>query len=156
MSSVFVTNLENLVSNNKSYRKVINTSKNQQLVLMSLKPSEDIPMEVHPDHDQFFYINSGMGIVKTQFSKETGTKDNDIIIDHNLLPGTCVMIPAGTQHQVINTSLSTDLNLYTIYSPPEHPYNREDITRPQNGGSDSEHKRKYLKYKKKYIDLKYA
>jgi mannose-6-phosphate isomerase-like protein (cupin superfamily) len=94
---------------NDNFRKVLYTGPNSQLVLMSLKPGEDIGMEEHDGHDQFFRFESGEGEVivgEDTFS----VKDGDAVV-----------VPSGARHNVINKSLTEDLRLYTIYSPAEHP-----------------------------------
>jgi mannose-6-phosphate isomerase-like protein (cupin superfamily) len=104
----FFTNIEKDTLENNNFRKVLYTAKHSQLVLMSLKPNEEIGMEVHPDNDQFF-----------RFEKGTGK----CIIDGNeyeLTDGVAVVVPAGAEHNVINTSPTDDLKLYTIYSPAHH------------------------------------
>lgn len=104
----FVTNIEQDTKANDNFRKVIYTGKHSQLVLMSLAPGEDIGEEVHADNDQFFRVDAGVG---------------QVIIDGNttdIADGTAVVVPAGAQHNVINTSETESLKLYTIYSPPHH------------------------------------
>jgi len=104
----FFTNIEKDTLENENYRKVLYTSKHSQLVLMSLKPKEEIGMEVHPDNDQFFRIEKGEG---------------KVIIDGNeyeVKDGSAVVVPVGSQHNVINTSETEELKLYTIYSPAHH------------------------------------
>jgi mannose-6-phosphate isomerase-like protein (cupin superfamily) len=104
----FNANIEKETLENTNFRKVLYTSKHSQLVLMSLKPNEEIGMEVHPDNDQFF-----------RFEKGTGK----CIIDGNayeLGDGSVIIVPAGAQHNIINTSQTDDLKLYTIYSPAHH------------------------------------
>jgi len=104
----FNANIERDTLENTNFRKVLYTSKHSQLVLMSLKPNEDIGMEVHPDNDQFF-----------RFEKGTGK----VIIDGNeyeVKDGSAIVVPAGAEHNVINTSDSEELKLYTIYSPAHH------------------------------------
>lgn len=104
----FVKNIEKLTLENKNFRKVLYTAKHSQLVLMSLKPMEEIGMEVHPDNDQFFRCEKGSG---------------KVIIDGNeytISDGFAITIPAGSNHNVINTSDKEDLKLYTIYSPAHH------------------------------------
>jgi mannose-6-phosphate isomerase-like protein (cupin superfamily) len=104
----FNTNIEKETLENTNFRKVLYTSKHSQLVLMSLKPNEEIGMEVHPDNDQFFRFEKGAG---------------RCIIDGNsyeLTDGSVIVVPAGAQHNVINTSSTDDLKLYTIYSPAHH------------------------------------
>ena len=103
----YVTNIEKTTKENENFRRVLYTAKNSQLVLMSLKPGEEIGEEVHTDVDQFFRIDAGEG---------------KCVIDGNeymIKDGFAVVVPAGAKHNVINTSTS-DLKLYTIYSPPEH------------------------------------
>jgi len=103
----FVENIEKATLSNRDFRRVLYTGKNSQLVLMSLKASEEIGSEVHKTHDQFFRFESGEGLVVID-DKKTKVKD-----------GTAVIVPAGAKHNVINTGES-ELKLYTIYSPPEH------------------------------------
>ena len=99
---------------NDNYRQVIYTG-NFQLVLMSLKPGEDIPWERHDNLDQFIRVEAGLGQVKLILI------ENDIHITrkYQLTDGSAVVIPAGTEHHIINTG-NEDLKLYTIYSSPEH------------------------------------
>jgi mannose-6-phosphate isomerase-like protein (cupin superfamily) len=104
----FSADIEKATLENSNFRKVLYTSKHSQLVLMSLKPEEDIGMEVHEENDQFFRFEKGQG---------------KCIIDGNeyeLSDGVAVVVPAGAQHNIINTSNTEDLKLYTIYSPAHH------------------------------------
>ena len=104
----FSNNIEKETLENTNFRKVLYTSKHSQLVLMSLKPNEEIGMEVHKDNDQFFRFEKGLG---------------KCVIDGNVYEvkdGTAVVVPAGAEHNVINVSTSDDLKLYTIYSPAHH------------------------------------
>jgi len=101
-------NIEKDTLENSNFRKVLYTGKHSQLVLMALKPNEDIGMEVHPDNDQFFRFEAGQG---------------KAIIDGNeymLENGSVIIVPAGSEHNIINTSDSEELKLYTIYSPAHH------------------------------------
>jgi mannose-6-phosphate isomerase-like protein (cupin superfamily) len=93
---------------NSDFRRVLYTGKHSQLVLMSLKPSEEIGEEVHKTIDQFFRFEKGEGVVSID-----GVK-------HKVIDGDAVIVPAGARHNVTNTSKNTELKLYTIYSPPEH------------------------------------
>lgn len=104
----FKDNIEDLTLNNSNFRDVLYTSKYSQLVLMSLKPQEEIGMEVHEVNDQFFRFEAGQGKVAID-GNEYEVKDGDAVI-----------VPAGAEHNVINTSKSEDLKLYTIYSPAHH------------------------------------
>jgi len=104
----FCSNIEKDTLENENFRKVLYTGKHSQLVLMSLKPNEEIGMEVHTDNDQFFRFEKGQG---------------KVIIDGNeyeVKDGSAVVVPAGAQHNVVNTSGTEKLSLYTIYSPAHH------------------------------------
>lgn len=104
----FVTNIEKDALNNDFFRQVIFTSHHSQLVLMALKPGEEIGEEVHDALDQFFRIEKGKGkaVIEGQ--------------DFKIEDGSAIVIPAGTKHNVINDSATETLKLYTIYSPPNH------------------------------------
>ena len=102
------TNVEKETLKNTDYRRVLYTGKHSQLVLMSLKPGEEIGEEVHSHLDQFFRFEEGEGKV-TIDTNQYPVKDGDAVI-----------VPAGSKHNVINTSKTKHLKLYTIYSPPEH------------------------------------
>ena len=104
----FTANIEKETLQNNNFRKVLYTAKHSQLVLMSLLPEEEIGMETHEKIDQFFRFESGQG---------------KCIIDGNeyvVKDGDAVIVPAGAAHNVINTSDTEALKLYTIYSPPNH------------------------------------
>jgi len=108
MAKGFCSNIEKDTLENENFRKVLYTAKHCQLVLMTLQPNEEIGMEVHEDNDQFFRFEKGQG---------------KVIIDGNeyqVTDGTAVIVPAGAQHNVINTSATDSLKLYTIYSPAHH------------------------------------
>jgi mannose-6-phosphate isomerase-like protein (cupin superfamily) len=104
----FNANIEKETLENKNFRKVLYTGKHSQLVLMSLVPNEEIGMEVHKDNDQFFRFEKGNG---------------KCIIDGNeyiVSDGSAVIVPAGAQHNIMNTSATDDLKFYTVYSPAHH------------------------------------
>lgn len=104
----FNSNIEKDTLENENFRKVLYTGKHSQLVLMCLQPGEDIGMEVHDDTDQFFRFEQGVG---------------KCVIDgvsHEVKDGSAVIVPAGAEHNIINTSDSETLKLYTIYSPAHH------------------------------------
>jgi len=104
----FNANIEQETLENENFRKVLYTAAHSQLVLMALKPEEEIGMEVHPDNDQFFRFEKGIG---------------KCIIDGNeyaLENGSAIVVPAGAQHNIINTSATEALKMYTIYSPAHH------------------------------------
>jgi mannose-6-phosphate isomerase-like protein (cupin superfamily) len=104
----FNANIEKETLENNDFRRVLYTSKHSQLVLMDLKPKEEIGMEVHPDNDQFFRFEKGAG---------------KVMIDGNgydVSDGSAIIVPAGAEHNVINVSETENLKLYTIYSPAHH------------------------------------
>ncbi len=101
--------LDDKVESNKAYRKVIYTDDQQQIVLMNLHPGEDIPQEVHPHTTQFLHVVVGDAVVHLNNRRMYLTE------------GDAVMIPADTPHYVANRSDHDNLQLYTIYSPPEFP-----------------------------------
>ena len=101
-------NIEKATLENNNFRKVLYTAQYSKLVLMSLKPKEDIGMEVHEDNDQFFYFVEGQGTCIINCNKYT------------VSDGSAVVVPAGAQHNVINTMKNKSLKFFTIYSPPQH------------------------------------
>ena len=123
MNIISSINIEHETLSNTYFRKVIYTTSNQQLVVMSLKPLEDIPLEVHIDNDQFFRIESGSGEVEIYVNSQLNQR---FLIND----GFAFIVPKGTYHRIINTSDKTPLKLYTIYSPPHHPDNHIDIDKP--------------------------
>lgn len=114
----FKGNIEEITKKNKFYRKVICTTENQQLVAMSLLPLEEIGLEMHSDTSQFIKVEKGKGIA---------------VINNNrylLKDGDAVLVPSGLYHNIINTSKTECLKLYTIYSPPHHPFNTRQKIKP--------------------------
>jgi len=103
----FVGNIEKLSEENENFRKVIYTARYSQLVVMSLPPMGDIGEEVH-GLDQFLRIETGTG--KTVLNG----------IEYPLEDGSAIVVPAGTRHNIINTSKDLPMKLYTVYSPPNH------------------------------------
>ena len=106
----YVGHIEKLTLDNNYFRQVLFTGKFTQLVLMCLQPGEEIGNEVHPNVDQFFRIEQGQASFVFDGKEKHVAKDGDAVI-----------VPAGTYHNVINTSKSSKLKLYTLYSPPNHP-----------------------------------
>jgi len=100
--------IEKATLENNNFRKVLYTAKHSQLVLMSLKPGEDIGMEVHENDDQFFRFEEGQG--------KCIINGNEYKVGN----GSAVIVPAGAQHNIINTLKTGSLKFYTIYSPPVH------------------------------------
>ena len=104
----FKLNIEKDALDNSNFRHVLYTGKYSQLVLMNLKPGEEIGEEVHKKVDQFFRFEKGEGVVSIDG------------VEHKVADGDAVIVPAGAKHNVTNTSKTKELKLYTIYSPPEH------------------------------------
>jgi len=104
----YVNNIEKLTIENNYFRNVILTTSNQQLVVMCIKPKEDIGEEVHENVDQFIKIEEGEGVAILNGEK----------ID--FAAGFSINIPKGVSHNIVNTSSDKNLKIYTIYSPPEH------------------------------------
>lgn len=103
----YIADIEKLTEENNAFRQVLYTGHNLQLVLMALKPGQDIGMETHATHDQFFRIEEGQG---------------EVVIDgtrHKIKGGDGLIVPGGAKHNLINTGDKT-LRLYTIYGPPNH------------------------------------
>jgi mannose-6-phosphate isomerase-like protein (cupin superfamily) len=110
----FVVNIEEETTVNKNFRKVLYTSSNlhgMQLVVMSLKPEEEIGMEKHSSTDQFIRVEQGEATVVIGKTKHQY---------YTLKASDAVVIPAGTWHNVINANSRYSLKLYTLYTPPEH------------------------------------
>ncbi len=105
----FLDNIERLTLDNNHFRRVLYTGRHSQLVVMTLQPKEEIGLEVHEHEDQFFRVEAGTGQVVMN-GEARSIQDDDAFI-----------VPAGTEHNVINSSDSQPLQLYTIYSPPHHP-----------------------------------
>lgn len=101
--------IEKITLRNEYFREVLFTGPHSQLVVMAIKPGDEIGKESHNDNDQFFRIEAGKGKAVLA-GKEYPLED-----------GMVVVVPAGVQHNIINTSTNEMLKLYTIYSPPQHP-----------------------------------
>ncbi len=102
----FIKDIEALATGNVNFRQVLYTAQHCQLVVMSLKPGEDIGVEVHK-LDQFFRVEEGNG---------------EVVLDDVHSPvraGFAILVPAGTKHNIVNTG-QVPLKLYTLYAPPNH------------------------------------
>lgn len=118
--------IETLTTDNGDFRHVLYTGEHMQLVLMTLQPGEEIGAEVHEGHDQFFRFESGTGkavVGETEYE----VKDGDAVI-----------VPSGVNHNVVNTSETETLTLYTIYTPPEHRHDVVHATKAE-ADADDEH-----------------
>lgn len=122
----FSTNIEQETTTNNNFRRVFYTGKHTQLVLMSLPIGVEIGMEVHRENDQFFRFETGEGKVIID--------DNEYLVGD----GSAIVVPAGARHNVINTSATVALKLYTLYSPPHHKDGIVRATREEadNNGED--------------------
>ena len=108
--SGYRTNIEKETLENNNFRKVLYTGKYSQLVVMSLKPGEEIGNEIHKTVDQFFRVEQGQAkVILNNGEEEFNVSEDEVFI-----------VPAGNWHNVINNG-DKDLKLYTIYSPPNHP-----------------------------------
>ena len=119
----FVDDIEKRTEENEDFRRVLYTGHHLQLVLMSLKPGEEIGEEVHEDRDQFFRIEEGEG---------------EVVIDgvrHEVEDDDAIIVPAGARHNVICTG-DSPLRLYTLYGPPEH---RDGVVHPTKADAREEH-----------------
>lgn len=122
----FNTNIEKETLENNNFRKVLYTGRNSQLVLMSIKPGDEIGSEVHAENDQFFRFEQGKG--------------KCVINGHEYLveDGSAIIIPAGAEHNIINISELEDLRLYTIYSPAHHKDQIVRLTKEEAEANDEE------------------
>jgi mannose-6-phosphate isomerase-like protein (cupin superfamily) len=123
----YVVNIEKRSLENGYFREVLFTGPHSQLVVMSIAPGEDIGMETHDDVDQFIRVEAGKG--KAILNGE----------EHDLQDGSAVVIPAGTEHDIVNSSKSEPLKLYTVYTPPEHPDGTIHKTKAEAMAYEKEH-----------------
>jgi mannose-6-phosphate isomerase-like protein (cupin superfamily) len=137
--NLFVDNIETLTLENTMYRKVISTTSTQQLVLMCLKPGEEIGSETHPHTTQFIRIEAGNG--KAVLNGK----------EYQIADGSAIVIPPGTLHNIINTSDGL-MKLYTIYSPPEHEDELVEAVKPLEMSGGRVHM--YERIKKDYNKLR--
>lgn len=124
----FVGDIEKLTEENEYFRQVLFTGKYTQLVVMCLQPGEEIGNEVHHTVDQFFRIEEG----EARFIFG-GTEE------HVVKSGDAVIVPAGTFHNVINSSAKEQLKLYTLYSPPNHPDGTVHKTKEEAEAAEAAH-----------------
>ncbi|MDP3957581.1 MAG: cupin domain-containing protein [bacterium] len=126
MKKGYKGNIEQLTLENENFRKVLYTAEHLQLVLMALKPSEEIGLEVHEEGDQFFRFETGEGKVIINES------------EYLVGDGDSVIVPAGAKHNIINVSATEVLKLYTIYAPPHHQDGMMRATRAEAIADDPE------------------
>ena len=120
----WVGDIESATESNDTFRTALFTGQFMQLTVMRLLPGEEIGKEVHPDVDQFIRVEQGVARL------ELGFTENDIDETHSLKPDWACIIPAGTWHNVVNDG-DTDLRLYSLYTPPEHPDGTVHITKAE-------------------------
>jgi len=123
MKKGYKDNIEKLTLENANFRKVLYTAEHCQLVLMSLLPGGEIGSEAHEDGDQFFRFEKGAGKVMIN--------ETEYIVGD----GDSVIVPAGSTHNVINTSSTEALKLYTIYAPPHH---RDEVVRATKAEAEAD------------------
>ena len=114
-SHPFVININEATKRNHTFRTTLWTGNHLQVALMSLKPGEDIGLEVHPHVDQFLRIEQGQGVV------QMGNRRDNLTFRRRVFDDSAIFVPAGTWHNITNTS-GGPLKLYTIYAPPNHPF----------------------------------
>jgi len=119
----FVGSIVRIAEGNRAFRRVLFTGEHLQLVVMSLEPGEEIGAEVHRTIDQFFRIEEGEALFVFGRGGRGGSR--------RARSGDAVVVPAGTVHNVRNPSRTTDLKLYTIYAPPQHPRGTVQRTKPR-------------------------
>lgn len=122
----YTNDIEKQTLENENFRKVIFTGPQMQLVIMTLQPGEEIGSEVHEGHDQFFRVEEGEG--KVIMNGE----------EHLVHPDWAAIVPAGTEHNFINTSPDKKLKLYTIYAPPEHAPGTVHATKSEAESAEKE------------------
>ena len=122
----FISNIEKLSLENENFQAFLYTAKNSQLVVMSLKPGEDIGEEIH-HLDQFIRCEAGIG---------RAVLDG---VSHDIRDGFVVVVPSGTKHNIINDSPDKDLKLYTLYSPPNHRDGIVHETKERAEADEGEH-----------------
>jgi len=122
----FSANIEQQTLQNTKFRQVLYTGKHSQLVVMSIPVGGEIGLETHPDNDQFLRFEQGKG---------TAIIDGN---EYEVQDGSAVIVPAGCEHNVVNTSESEELKLYTLYSPPHHKDGTVHATREDAEADDEE------------------
>lgn len=128
MENVFYDNIEKHTRENTDFRRVLFTGKGSQLVLMCLGANDELGMETHPENDQFFRFESGAG------KAIVAGKEYDIC------DGMTVIVPMGTEHNIVNTSPTLPLKFYTIYSPAHHPEGTVHITKADAEAAEASQK----------------
>ncbi len=123
----YSVNIEQATLANPNFRTVLYTAPHSQLVVMTIAPGGEIGTEHHEGRDQFIRVEAGHGVAILDGER------------HALSDGTAVVIPSGTEHNVVNTSPTDPLRLYTIYSPPEHPDGTVHRTKAEADADEAQH-----------------
>lgn len=126
----YQTNIEEKTLKNTYFREVLFTGPHSQLVVMSLKPGEEIGMETHDHADQFLRIEAGQGEAILDGKKQ------------RISDGSAVVVPAGVKHNFVNTSKTEAMKLYSIYTPPEHVDGTIHKTKADADADEHEHHQK--------------
>lgn len=162
MNNIFYGNLERLTLENTDYRRVLYTNNGkEQLVVMSLKPGQEIGAETHKETDQFIRVEKGMAMAILENSSEESKELPNGKIEMSsfskqeftLNDGDAIMIPYGVKHNIKNIG-TEDLKIYTIYNPPEHKPDTVQKEKPLEPHQDGGYYAKYMKYKNKYLKNK--
>jgi len=130
----FVVNINQAAKQNNTFRTALWTGKHLQVTLMCINPREDIGLEVHHDIDQFLRIEKGQGLV------QMGKNKNNLNYKRQVYDDSAIMVPAGTWHNLTNTG-NTPLKLYSIYAPPEHPFDTIHHTKAEAIAAEGGHDR---------------
>ncbi len=128
----YVFNINEATKQNNTFRTAIWTGSHFQITLMSIGVGEDIGVEMHPDVDQFLRVEQGQGIV------QIGNDQHHSNMESYICDDSAIIIPAGTWHNVINTG-NVPLKLYSIYAPPNHPFNTVHVTKADALAAESHH-----------------
>lgn len=122
----YIENMEEVTERNRAFRRALWTGKYLQVTLMNIGRGEEIGLEIHPNTDQFLNIAEGQGLV------EMGRRRDQLNFRERVSEGDAIMVPAGTWHNIRNTS-NRPLKLYSIYAPPEHPFGTIQQEKGDNG-----------------------
>lgn len=128
----FVININEAARQNTAFRTAIWTGDHLQVTVMSIKPGDDVGLEVHHDIDQFLRIEEGQGLV------QMGKSKNHLSFRRQVHDDSAIMVPAGTWHNITNTG-HKPLKLYSIYAPPEHPFGTVHQTKKDADAAEHHH-----------------
>lgn len=128
----FVVDIHRAALLNDNFRTALWTGQHLQLTLMSLRPGEDIGLEIHPDVDQFLRVEQGHGVMMMGDSKDK------LDFQERVAPGYAIVIPAGTWHNLYNTG-NVPMKLYSIYAPPQHPHGTVHRTKAEAEAAEEHH-----------------